>query len=1408
MAEDANIEPTTVVVVERRPLWARIARWVAILLAALLLLIGALLVGLNTDPGKRFIGSQLAGYTTASGINVRVGRIEGSIYSHMVLHDLEVRDTRGVFLTSPRIAIDWHPFSYIHSLIDLDDVTAGEIRMLRNPALKPVPSDPNAPTIPDIDLTLKHLRVDRLVLEAPVTGRRNIIRIEGRAAIADRRAQLTADAAAVSAPGVAGGDRLHVKLDAVPDQNRLLIDVKLDAPAGGVVDGYARLGRPLSLSVDGSGDWASWAGRLTGTLGGQPLANLAVTAHNGTFHAVGNAMPGIALTGPAARLTEPKVAIDATTILDQRRADTHIQLASAAFLARADGLLDFATSKFGNFRIAARLLKPGSIAPNLSGRNLFVSAALDGAFARPGIAYRIGADAVAFGATGIEGLAASGNATINTDKILIPVHATARRVTGLNAAAGGLVTNLKVDGDLAYSNGQLFSDNLRLRSDRIDATALILADLGKGQYTGALKGRVNDYDVNGLGRINLVTDAKLVTAPSGGFGVVGHVRIVTKKITNASLAQQLGGNAVITAAIGYDPKVGATVRDLRMTAPDLRITSGEGGYNLNTGALRFRATAWSRTYGPASVVASGTIAKPLVVLKAAHPGVGIGLANLEAVLTGTGAGYQVRAKGGSDYGPFTADVLIRNGKGPLAVDIHQLLIAGIGIHGSVVQTAAGPFAGTLFVAGSGLDGQVALGAAGKNQKADVNLNANGARLPGKPPITIGSGLVRATLVMLPAGPSINGSAAVVDVRQGTLLIQSARARVNYAGGRGQAALIAAGSSGVPFNVAAQARFTPQQIVANLKGAVNSIAFQLAQPAVVTKQGADYVLAPATIQTQQGSVDISGRYGATSQVHARLNGIDLSIAQAFAPTLGLGGKATGTVDATMHGTAVPDARARIDIAGFTRTGALTVSDPVDIAMLGTLDAQAGGRFGALIRRGGASIGRIQARLAPIPGGSAPWSTRILQAPLSGGIRYNGPAEVLWTMTGIAGQTVAGPIAIGADFAGRVNSPQLNGVIRANQLRYENETTGTTITSIAIDGRFTQDRFLLNRMTGKAGSGTVSASGSVGFAANGGFPIDVTAQMDHAQLAKSDALGATATGSIHVTNSKTAGGLIQGTINLSEARYQIVRSNAAQVVDLTGVRRKGAPPPTVAAAAGPAPTNWKLDLHIKADNEVYVSGMGLESEWATDMRIAGTTGTPTVIGKLQVVRGTYSFAGRRLELDDTSTVQFNGPLLDPDLNIRANTTVEGVTATIVIGGTGTHPQITFTSTPTLPQDEVLSRLLFGSSVTSLSPTQALQLAAALNSLRSTGSGGLNPLGKLRGATGLDRLRVLGADSTTGRGTSLAAGKYISNNIYVEVISDAKGFTQTQLTVALSKALSILSQAGGATGPAVQLRYSKQY
>src|SRR3546814_4714740 len=89
---------------------------------------------------------------------------------------------------------------------------------------------------------------------------------------------------------------------------------------------------------------------------------------------------------------------------------------------------------------------------------------------------------------------------------------------------------------------------------------------------------------------------------------------------------------------------------------------------------------------------------------------------------------------------------------------------------------------------------------------------------------------------------------------------------------------------------------------------------------------------------------------------------------------------------------------------------------------------------------------------------------------------------------------------------------------------------------------------------------------------------------------------------------------------------------------------------------------------------------------------------------------------------------GEWTNPQIDIAATTEQEDINATIAITGSAQDPHIAFTSTPALPQDEVLSRLLFGSSPENLSATEAIQLAAALNSLRG-GGGGLNPLGTLR-------------------------------------------------------------------------------
>jgi translocation and assembly module TamB len=1376
------------------------------LIALVLLLVAGVYFGLNTELGRRFVVRQIDQLEFASGLDIDVGRIEGNIYGDLTIHQIVVKDPRGVFFYAPRAELDWRPFRYFSNQVDIRALDIPSARLFRLPELRP--GDPNAPLLPDLDIEIGRLRVGRLLVEPPVTGRRHLLSLDGNAKIADGRAQVALNAGAISAPGLPGGDQLALKLDAVPEQNRFDLEARMRGPANGFLAGLTGLDRPIAAQVSGRGTWANWQGRAQAVLAGQPFADLSIGGRDGTFTITGPVRPNLILSeGPLAELTAPLTQVNLVTTFANRRADLRLRAQSRALAIAAEGLADLGQSRFENMRVAARLLRPAALAPNLNGRDVRVAAVLNGGFGTPTVLYDLTAEALGFDETIVEDLRARGRIQVREDRIVIPIAATARAITGLNEAVGGLLSNVSLNGTLNYANGRLLSDDLRIRSRQMDATAIITADLNRGSYRAGLQGRINNFLVEGVGLLDIDSNIDVTSEP-GGFGLSGRVAVRTRRIDNASARDFLGGQAVATANIRMNAAGLITLSGVRLSSPQLRITDGGGTYAPN-GELNLRFTGTHTAYGPLAVQITGTASAPNVRLRAARPGFGIGLTNVDADIRAVPGGYAIRATGQSQYGPFEADLVVRTGT-PFTIDIRRLTVAGFTFSGRVVQSPAGPFIGTLAVNGQGLNGTVRLAAAGRYQQATIAATANGARIPGDPPILIGRGIINATAILYPDAPSIVGDVQLAGVRRGELLVEAARARINYRGGRGTAQFLARGTSGVPFDVAGNAAITPTLIRANLRGNLNRLPFRLARPADIRRVGTDWVLAPTVLVLPQGNVQLAGRYGRGLEIQSRFANLDMSIANVFAPGLGLSGRATGSLDfAQPTGTAFPRADARLVINNFTRSGLVALSDPVDIAFVGQLRPE-GGRAAAVVRDDGAVIGRAQVRLEPVGGGGS-WVQRLLAAPLAGGIRYNGPASALWSLTGITDQQLTGPIGIAADFTGRVQSPQFAGVVRANNLTFTDENYGTRITNLAVAGRFDRSTLTVERLTGRAGRGTVTGSGTVGLSSAAGFPIDIRLNFDRAQLARGDDLGAAVTGEVAITNARGQPALIRGDLRLAEARYQIVRQGAAEIVELEGVRRRGEPLRTPeqirAERANQVPSIWNLDLRLRADNEVFVGGMGLESEWSADLRIRGTTRTPEIVGEANVIRGTISFAGQRFELTE-GNVDFTGERpINPRLNVVATTEAEDVDITLAVTGAAFNPQIRFSSNPALPQDEILARLLFGGSVTELSALQVVQLGASLNSLRG-GGGGLNPLGQLRGATGLSRLRILGADERTGRGTAISAGFYISNDIYLELVTDARGFTATQIEVALSRALSLLAQAGSQGTSSVNLRYRKNY
>ncbi|HKT78250.1 MAG TPA: hypothetical protein VJQ78_16075, partial [Sphingobium sp.] len=219
MAEETAPSPASdaqvTVIRQGRPLWQKIAIGLAGLIVALVVLAAGLLLFLNTQPGKKFLIRQIAALKLESGMAISVGRIEGSVYSDMVIHDLVLRDPKGPFAVSPRVHVVWSPFRYINNHISVRLLESPLVILARSPRFNITKTNPNAPILPDLDIDVDRLKIAKFVLAKPVIGQKREIAIDGVTHIADGRAQLSADAV------VDSGDRLQAWLDAVPDKNRL-----------------------------------------------------------------------------------------------------------------------------------------------------------------------------------------------------------------------------------------------------------------------------------------------------------------------------------------------------------------------------------------------------------------------------------------------------------------------------------------------------------------------------------------------------------------------------------------------------------------------------------------------------------------------------------------------------------------------------------------------------------------------------------------------------------------------------------------------------------------------------------------------------------------------------------------------------------------------------------------------------------------------------------------------------------------------------------------------------------------------------------------------------------------------------------------------------------------------------------
>ncbi|MDB5702793.1 MAG: translocation/assembly module TamB [Sphingomonadales bacterium] len=1372
----------------------KLLKWIGGVLIALLLAVAALLWLADTSIGHRFIADRIAGISPASGLRFKVGRIDGSIYGNARIRDLRLSDSAGVFFESGDVALDWSPLAYAANRLDITSVTAPAATLYRLPNLKPTGKE--GPILPGFDIRISRLDIARLTIGNKVTGKPRTGTLSGRADIRHGRAMIALDARAA-------GDRLAFRLDAEPDRNKFDVGLALNAPAGGVIGAIIGTQRPVKIRLGGDGSWTDWRGSLTGDASGTRVATLALAARKGRYDLDGRIAPSVVGHGKLASLTTPSVRVKGNAMLTNRLLDTHLALASPSLAVSANGVLNLANSAFDGMKIDAHLLRPAALFPNMTGRNVQLKVLLNGTFATASFDYLLTAERAAFDATGFETVRATGRGRLSASPVIVPIKLTARRVTGVGDVAGGILGNISVQGLLRVTSKIISGDGLILKSDKLNGKISLLVDLATGRYDVGLAGQLGRYLIPGLGIVDVKSELKIVPGANGhGTRVIGRGQAWVRRFDNSFLAGLAGGLPYIDTGLERDVDGLIHFTNLKLTAPALRLTGN--GYRRKDGSFHFEGGGVQRQYGPLKMVLDGRIDRPTLDLQFARPMDSLGLKDVAAHLQPTLEGFVWQANGNSTLGPFTGNgaILLPSG-GQAIIQVGQLAASGL-IGKGQFRSVAGGFDGQLALAGSGISGSLTFAPQGGVQRIEAHLVARDAKLAGPPLIAARRGQLDAIILLDPAGTDVDATIQGQGLRYGGIGLARLAANVHLRNGVGEVKASLAGSRGRAFDLQTVTQITPNRIAIAGQGTIDGKPIRLDVPGVLTHDGNGWSLAPTALTFAGGSAKVGGRFGGNGiAIDADVLQMPLTVLDIFYPRLALGGIASGQVNFAQTATgAAPTGRVDLRIRGLTRSGLVLSSRPIDVGVIAVLDAR-GAVMRAVAASGGATIGQAQARISPLPT-SGSLIDRLTNAPLFAQLRYNGPADTLWRLTGIESFDLSGPIAVGADIGGRLGDPQIRGSIRTDNLRLESPLSGTVLTGVKANGVFGGSKLVIQTFSATAGKGTLTGRAAFDLSAANGFGIDIVADAKQADIIKRDDLSATVTGPLSV-KSDGGSGTIAGNVTLDRSAFRLGQASAASAVPRLNVRELNRPV-TDLAEQGP-PMSWALAVKAKAANRLAVTGLGLDSEWRATLDIGGTLDAPRILGRADVLRGGYEFAGKRFDLDK-GTIRFNGTTpIDPVIDIEATSNTQSLNATVRVTGTGQKPDISFTSVPALPQDELLSRLLFGTSITNLSAPEALQLAAAVASLRSPG-GGINPINILRQAIGLDRLRILPADTTTGSKTAIAAGKYITRRTYVEVISDGQGYSASRVEFQITRWLSLLSSISTIGRTSGTVRISKDY
>ncbi|MEW6256348.1 MAG: translocation/assembly module TamB domain-containing protein [Pseudomonadota bacterium] len=1397
----------------------------AALVAIVLVIAGGLFGLAQTAFGKAYLAELAGRLASRDGLRVEISGISGFVPSDLRVARIALADRQGRFAEISDLAFRWRPSALLSATFEVERLEADRFHLLRTPALPPAAPAQGA-GLPPLRVVVERIAIAHVVLDEPVVGQKADLSVIAALRLVEPKRGVSGqfEVKRLDAEGTVKGDVAYA-----PETRMLDLSLLAREPAGGVVARLAGLqGLPaLDVRLAGGGRLEDWRGTLTAEAGPglRVDGSAAIRAQDGG-HALTLALAGQssgALPASIAPLFEGRselnseIRISPDLALDVRR----FVLTTAGFQAEMSGTVT--ADRRANLSLAAMLGESrrfAALGPQLSWSAGRLTGTVRGDLSAPILS--VNADVEQFVGLGY------GARRVRAWAETVPGTAGLLRFT-VNATADGLSAP---DPTVAHALGESATATVRgLWAPQRDPT-VTEATLRLSGADMSFSGRAGPQSVQGkldLSRFDLAVLSLLAQRPLSGIlslkadvvreagdGILSLDATGTAQrlsIGEAALDGLIGGDVRFSGGVTTAPDGAVTVRRLDMTAPNLRLAL-DGRIDATVANLKGTATVTDlaridpRLAGSATGEAafSGRLSAldmtgRLVIPNGRamdRPVRDLALDVTARDLTGRPAGAArlsgsvggTAARGAADFAT--------GADGSHSLSGLDLTLGTARVTGALSATANGLATGDLTVSAADLADLSPLLLAEYSGRADgqVRLDApNGVQRAG----------VRGTLVNFSgAGQQVADARfdfTVSDPRRSVDVGGTVEARGIVSSGLEiqRLRLVAApGAGGIALTLDAMAQGTQIAAAGRATSMSDAQAFRLETLRLTRERTTLALMAPATftyragtttldrlaLNAAGGTVAVQGRFGDTLDLTAEARGVPLALAALAQPGLNLSGTANAT--ARVAGTpAAPTGRYDITISRLTSPEiARAGGGPFDIRANGTFE---GGRATVASTISGPALSGVTVN------GSLPLTQGGLDLSARGSISLAIANALLAT----SGARASGTAALDVNVRGTYDEPRAGGTVRISNGRYEDAPNGVTIDRIeavltGTDRSVTLSSFRAATPNG----GAIQAQGSVELNPPAGFPGRVDVTLSNANLVNSEMIRFVADGRVALGGAFATRPTVGGRIDVRSLDVNLPDRLPGGSAANIKVRHVNLPPGLTPASPRPRPGRGPrsagafvaaLDLTVSAPNRIFVRGMGMEAELGGTLQLRGTSAEPVTLGAFEMFRGRLDILGRRLDFT-RGRLTFNGST-DPELDFIAESTASDVTARILISGRASEPEVSFSSTPALPQDEVVARLLFGRPTGQLSAGQALQVAQAVATLSGAGQGSL---GALRRSLGLDSLDV--GLNAAGTGGQVGLGRRLNDNISLGVRQGTTS-NSTQATIDIDLGRNIRLQ--GATG-----------